>query len=175
MCEDFNIGVSSMTKSVEQLVQTLDKEAEIYRELLDLSSQKRETIKNQNIDQLEKMVNLEQGLVVSLFKLEELREKVVDKIMREEKIEFVENVTQLAQMLNDEDRNKVIDSKNKLLVLVKNVSDESRFNNKMLEDKLELINFNINLLAQTGADSGRYDKKAVDEDGERKNLFDARV
>ena len=45
----------------------------------------------------------------------------------------------------------------------------------MLEDKLELINFNINLLAQTGADSGRYDKKAVDEDGERKNLFDARV
>ncbi len=164
-----------MTKSVEQLVQTLDKEAEIYRELLDLSSQKRESIKNQNIDQLEKMVNLEQGLVVSLFKLEELREKVVDKIMREEKIEFVENVTQLAQMLNDEDRSKVIDSKNKLLVLVKNVSDESRFNNKMIEDKLELINFNINLLAQTGADSGRYDKKAVDEDGERKNLFDARV
>lgn len=164
-----------MTKSVEQLVQTLDKEAEIYRELLDLSSQKRESIKNQNIDQLEKMVNLEQGLVVSLFKLEELREKVVDKIMREEKIEFVENVTQLAQMLNDEDRSKVIASKNRLLVLVKNVSDESRFNNKMIEDKLELINFNINLLAQTGADSGRYDKKAVDEDGERKNLFDARV
>ena len=164
-----------MTKSVEQLVQTLDKEAEIYRELLDLSSQKRETIKNHNIDQLEKMVNLEQGLVVSLFKLEELREKVVDKIMREEKIEFVENVSQLAQLLNDDDRNKVIDSKNKLLVLVKNVSDESRFNNKMLEDKLELINFNISLLAQTGEDSGRYDKKAVNEDGERKNLFDARV
>lgn len=175
MCEDFFKGVSSMTKSVEQLVQTLDKEAEIYRELLDLSSQKREAIKNHNIDQLETMVNLEQGLVVSLFKLEELREKVVDKIMREEKIEFVENVTQLAQLLNTDDRNKVIDSKNKLLVLVKNVSDESRFNNKMIEDKLELINFNINLLAQTGADSGRYDKKAVDEDGERKNLFDARV
>ncbi len=164
-----------MTKSVEQLVQTLDKEAEIYRELLDLSGQKREAIKTQNIDQLEKMVNLEQGLVVSLFKLEELREKVVDKIMREEKIEFVENVTQLAQLLKTEDRNKVVESKNKLLVLVKNVSDESRFNNKMLEDKLELINFNINLLAQTGADSGRYDKKAVNEDGERKNLFDVRV
>lgn len=164
-----------MTKSVEQLVQTLDKEAEIYRELLELSGQKREAIKNQTIDQLEKMVNLEQGLVVSLFKLEELREKVVDKIMREEKIEFVENVTQLAQLLNTEDRNKVVDSKNRLLVLVKNVSDESRFNNKMLEDKLELINFNISLLAQTGADSGRYDKKAVNEDGERKNLFDVRV
>jgi len=164
-----------MTKGAEQLVQTLDKESEIYSELLDLARQKRDAIKNQNIDQLESMVNLEQGLVVSLFKLEELREKVVDKIMRDEHLSHVENVTQLAQLMRAEDRNGILDAKNKLLVLVKNVSDEVRFNNKMLEDKLELINFNINLLAQTGIDTGRYDKKAVNEDGERKNLFDARV
>jgi hypothetical protein len=164
-----------MTKGAEQLVQTLDKESEIYTELLDLSRQKREAIKNQNIDQLESMVTLEQGLVVSLFKLEELREKVVDKIMRDEHIGYVENVTQLAQLMRAEDRNGILDAKNKLLVLVKNVSDEIKFNSKMLEDKLDLINFNINLLTQSGIDPGRYDKKAVNEDGERKNLFDARV
>ena len=164
-----------MTKGAEQLVQTLEKESEIYREILELSNKKREAIKNQEMEQLERMIHVEQGLVVSLFKLEELREKVVDKIMHDEHIDFVENVTQLAQLMRAEDRTRIMEAKNKLMVLVKNVTDEVRFNSKLLEDRLELINFNINLLAQTGVDGGRYDKKATDEDEQRKNLFDVRV
>ena len=166
-----------MTKGAEQLVQTLDKESEIYSELLDLARQKRDIVRAQNIqvDVLEKIINQEQGLVVSLFKLEELREKVVDKIMRDEKIEFVENVTQLVQLMRHEDRKHILESKNRLLTLVKNVADESRFNNKMIEDKLEMINLNIELMTGLGIDAGNYDRKAANKDGERKNLFDVRV
>lgn len=164
-----------MTIGVEQLVQTLDKESEIYSEILEISRKKREAIRTQDIGSLEKLVTEEQGLVVSLFKLEELREKVVDKIMRDEKIEYVENVTQLAQLLKADDRNRIMDSKNRLLILVKNVADEARFNNKMLEDRLEIINLNIEMLTRTEDESGRYDKSASSKDGERKNLFDVRV
>ncbi len=164
-----------MTIGVEQLVQTLDKESEIYSEILEISRKKREAIRTQDIGSLEKLVTEEQGLVVSLFKLEELREKVVDKIMRDEKIEYVENVTQLAQLLKADDRSRIMDSKNRLLVLVKNVADEARFNNKMLEDRLEIINLNIEMLTRTEDESGRYDKSASSKDGERKNLFDVRV
>ncbi|GAB6107648.1 flagellar protein FlgN [Fusibacter bizertensis] len=164
-----------MSKSVEQLVQTLDKETEIYNDLLQLAKSKREVIKAQDIDKLEEMVSEEQGLVVSLFKLEEIREKVVDKIMRDEKIDFVDNVTQLAELLKLDDRHKILDAKNKLMVLIKTVNEETKFNGRLLEDKLELINFNISLLAQTGEDSGRYGKRAGNEENERKNLFDARV
>lgn len=164
-----------MTIGVEQLVQTLDKESEIYGEILEISQKKREAIRTQNIGSLEALVTEEQGLVVSLFKLEELREKVVDKIMRDEKIDYVENVTQLAQLLKADDRNRIMDSKNRLLVLVKNVADEARFNNKMLEDRLEVINLNIELLTRSEDESGRYDKSASNKDGERKNLFDVRV
>jgi hypothetical protein len=164
-----------MSKSVEQLVQTLDKESEIYRDLLNIAKQKREVIKSQNIDQLQSMVNEEQGLIVSLFKLEELREKVVDKIMREEKLDFVENVTQLAQLLSVDAKNKVLDAKNRLLVLVKTVNEETRFNSVLLEERLELINMNINLLTQSGLDSGTYSKRADSEENDRRSLFDARV
>lgn len=164
-----------MTKSVEQLVQTLDKETEIYSDLLELAKLKREVIKSQDIDKLEAMVSEEQGLVVSLFKLEEIREKVLDKIMRDEKLDFVENVSQLAELLRSDERHRILESKNKLMVLIKNVNEETRFNGRLLEDKLELINFNISLLAQTGEDSGRYSKRAGNEENERKNLFDARV
>lgn len=164
-----------MSKSVEQLVQTLDKESEIYRDLLNIAKQKREVIKAQDIDQLQSMVNEEQGLIVSLFKLEELREKVVDKIMREEKLDFVENVTQLAQLLSVDAKNKVLEAKNQLLVLVKTVNEETRFNSVLLEERLELINMNINLLTQSGLDSGVYSKKADSEENDRRSLFDARV
>lgn len=164
-----------MSKSVEQLVQTLDKESEIYRDLLNIAKQKREVIKAQDIDQLQSMVNEEQGLIVSLFKLEELREKVVDKIMREEKLDFVENVTQLAQLLSVDAKNKVLEAKNRLLVLVKTVNEETRFNSVLLEERLELINMNINLLTQSGLDSGVYSKKADSEENDRRSLFDARV
>ena len=164
-----------MSKSVEQLVQTLDKESEIYRDLLNIAKQKREVIKAQNIDQLQSMVNEEQGLIVSLFKLEELREKVVDKIMREEKLDFVENVTQLAQLLSVDAKNKILDAKNRLLVLVKTVNEETRFNSVLLEERLELINMNINLLTQSGLDSGVYSKHADMDENERRSLFDVRV
>jgi hypothetical protein len=164
-----------MTKSVEQLILTLEKESEIYREILEISTKKREAIRGNQIENLEALAGHEQALVVTLFKLEELREKVLDLILRELKIDHIDNVTQLAQFLLPEERQKVLSAKDELIVLVKNTVDENRFNNRMIEDKLELIEFNIGMLTQMSDDSGKYDKKAVNEAYERKNIFDARV
>lgn len=164
-----------MTKSVEQLILTLEKESEIYREILEISTKKREAIRGNQIENLEALAGHEQALVVTLFKLEELREKVLDLILRELKIDHVDNVTQLTQFLLPEERQKVLSAKDELIVLVKNTADENRFNNRMIEDKLELIQFNIGMLTQVSDDSGKYDRKAVNDAYERKNIFDARV
>ncbi len=164
-----------MTKSVEQLILTLEKESEIYREILEISTKKREAIRGNQIENLEALAGHEQALVVTLFKLEELREKVLDLILRELKIDHIDNVTQLAQFLLPEERQKVLSAKDELIVLVKNTVDENRFNNRMIEDKLELIEFNIGMLTQVSDDSGKYDRKAVNDAYERKNIFDARV
>ncbi|MBM7561319.1 flagellar protein FlgN [Fusibacter tunisiensis] len=164
-----------MTKSVEQLILTLDKESEIYRDVLELSTKKRTAIRANEIDTLEKLAGEEQALVVTLFKLEEIREKVLDNLMRELKLDNIDTVSQLTQFLMPEDRKKVQAAKDQLVVLVKNAADENRFNNRMIQDKLELIEFNINVLTEVSDTSGKYDKKAVNDSYERKNLFDARV
>ncbi len=164
-----------MTKSVEQLVLTLNKEEEIYREILNLSKRKRVAIKEQKMSELEALATEEQGLVITLFKLEEIREKVVDLVLRENNLEFVENVTQLMQFLPTDERKLVSDAKNKLLVLVKNVADENRFNSKLLEEKINLVNFNIDLLTQLSSENAQYTKDAVDDQVQRKNIFDVRV
>lgn len=164
-----------MTKSVEQLALTLNKEEEIYREILQLSKKKRAAIKDQRISELETLASEEQGLVITLFKLEEIREKVVDLVLRENNLEFVENVSQLMQFLPSDERKLVSDAKDRLLVLVKNVADETRFNAKLLEEKINLVNYNIELLTQISTDSGKYTKDAMDDQVERKNIFDVRV
>jgi hypothetical protein len=61
------------------------------------------------------------------------------------------------------------------MVLVKNVTEENRFNNRVLEERLQLINLNIELMTQIGDDSGKYNRKAVSEDQEHKSIFDRRV
>jgi len=81
----------------------------------------------------------------------------------------------LAQLLSVDAKNKVLDAKNRLLVLVKTVNEETRFNSVLLEERLELINMNINLLTQSGLDSGTYSKRADSEENDRRSLFDARV
>ena len=163
-----------MTKSTEQLILTLEKESEIYRDILSIAYQKSECIRDQNIEALEKLANEEQGLVIALFKMEEVREKVVDLMMREYNVEFVQNLSELAEFMPLEAKQKVLEAKDKLLVLVKNTSDENRFNQRLLEERLAMIQVNIDLLTQLNS-SGAYDKKANNEAFERKNIFDARV
>ena len=164
-----------MTKSVEQLIQTLNKESEIYREVLEISSKKREAIRTQEVEEIEKLASYEQSLVVALFKLEELREKVIDVIMRDFNVDSVENVSDLVKYIPAEERGAVINAKNELLVLVKNAVDENKFTSRLLEEKLNLISININLLTQVSDDSGQYDKGANNDTYERKNIFDVRV
>lgn len=157
------------------LIETLEKETEIYRELLDLSYAKREAIQREKVSELEKIIDQEQGLIVTLFKLEEMREKAMDKLLRDLDIDHVENVDELSQYLSPLDKKRVLQAKGDLYVVVKNVSDESSFNHKLMEDKLEFIKMTMDLLTATHDHSGRYDKDASDEDYERKNIFDVRV
>jgi hypothetical protein len=164
-----------MSKSIDQLVLTLNKESDIYAEILELSKKKRNAIRANALEELSEVTAYEQGLVVTLFKLEEIREKVVDMVMRENHIESAENLTDLTKSLSYEDRSKVLNAKDRLLVLVKNATEENRFNNRVLEERLQLINLNIELMTQIGDDSGKYNRKAVSEDQERKSIFDRRV
>ncbi|MDN5297948.1 MAG: hypothetical protein PWP51_501 [Clostridiales bacterium] len=164
-----------MSKSIDQLILTLNKESDIYAEVLELSKKKREAIKANALDELSEITTYEQGLVVTLFKLEEIREKVVDMVMRENHIETAENLTEITKSLSYEDRSKVLNAKDRLMVLVKNVTEENRFNNRVLEERLQLINLNIELMTQIGDDSGKYNRKAVSEDQEHKSIFDRRV
>lgn len=164
-----------MSKNLDQMIETLNKETEIYHEVLKLSLEKRDAIKAQDIQKLEKVTGHEQALIVTLFKLEEMREKVTDALMQEMGVDHIDTLEELTKFMVPAERERVQKAKQELYVVVKNVTDENKFNNKMMEDKLEWIQLNLDLLTSVSDDSGKYDKDAVNDTYERKSIFDVRV
>lgn len=158
-----------MKRTIEQLVASLDKANEIYAELIDIAKEKRSAIKNQEIERLDKYTNHEMGLVAALYKLEEIRAKIIDRLIQDYGMLNVKNLSQLAQNLDEDERKKVIDAKNRLIIGIKNISDETKFNNRLLEDKIALIDLSLQMLTDAPEDDG-YGSK-----GEQKSIMDLRV
>ncbi len=157
-----------MNKNLELLFGSLDKANEIYAELLDISAKKRALIGEQRVDELEKLVNREMGLVGALYKLEDIRGKIVTELVEKDGYKEFKTISDLANQLDGDERRLLVEKKNKLLVGIKTVSEETKFNSKLLEDKIALIDLSIQMLTESDIEDG-YGK------GERKSIFDVRI
>lgn len=155
-----------MNKNLELLFGSLDKANEIYAELLDIAKKKRALIGDQKVDELEKLVNHEMGLVGALYKLEDIRGKVVGELVEKDGFREFRTISELANQLEGEERRLLIEKKNKLLVGIKTVGEETKFNSRLLEDKISLIDLSIQMLTESESGYG---------DGERKSIFDVRI
>lgn len=157
-----------MNKSLELLIGSLDKANEIYAELLDIAAKKRTLIGDQKIDELEKLVNYEMGLVGALYKLEDIRGKAVKELVELHGFKDFKTISELAIQLPDEERKLLMDKKNKLMVGIKTVSEETKFTSKLLEDKIALIDLSIQMLTEDDVEAGYGER-------ERKSIFDVRI
>ncbi|MDO4753369.1 MAG: flagellar protein FlgN [Bacillota bacterium] len=157
-----------MNKSLELLLGSLDKANEIYAELLEIATKKRALINDQKMDELEKLVNHEMGLVGALYKLEDIRGKAVKELVEVHGFKDFKTISELAVQLPDDERRVLMDKKNKLLVGIRTVSEETKFNSKLLEDKIALIDLSIQMLTEDDVEAGYGEK-------ERKSIFDVRI
>ncbi len=159
-----------MNKSLELIIESLDKANEIYSELIDLSAKKRTLINEEKIDELEKVVTYEMGLVASLYKIEDIRTKAVNELITKHGFREFETISELAKQLPQEERQLVIEKKNKLLVGIKTVSEETKFNSKIIEDKLALIDLSVQMITEGDMEDAGYGDKT-----QKKSIFDVRV
>jgi len=160
---------------VNNLILTLEKENQIYLEALELSKNKKKVIIDSKIKELEKITEKEKSFVVTLIKIEEARDKIINVILKELGVLEIENVSDLLKYLGEEERARLNFAKDSLMETIKDVAEQNDFNKKLLEQSLELIEFNIDILT-TKEDSGfNYSKNAKDEEKEKKSMFDIKV
>lgn len=164
-----------MKKLVEDLLLILAKETEIYKEALGIAEDKQRVIIDGKMNELEKMTAREQALVASLIKLENMRGKVLDDLIRALNAEHVDTLTDLMGYLDEGSKKKIEGVKSELSQAVYQLKDKNELNGKLLEQSLDLVHLNMELIASLDAD-GQYTNQAVDTQAKiKRNLFDAKI
>ncbi len=164
-----------MRELVSTLILTLEKENQIYNEVLKLAKDKKSVLIDGKMKELEEITKKEENYVVSLIKVEEAREKTVQKLLKSLKVQAVENISDLLQYLDSEERLAVERAKRTLQHTVKFVDIENGFNQKLIQQSLDLLELNMDVLTDYSSTGTNYQGSGSDLHKEKKSIFDAKV
>ena len=166
----------NVSEFVNQLVMALEKEEEIYQDIFDLSLKKKQAVIDGDVKNLEKIVNKEKALAMSLIKLDNIRVRIVNEILKANGVDSVENITELSEYIDPKAKEKILRLKSKLNHVIKKVRNENELNKDLVAQQLDYIQFNIDLMTNIDLGSNNYSKEANDNVKKgRKNLFDAKI
>ncbi len=159
----------------ERLVEILEKESALYRDILDLSRHKTSTIVEGKVSQLEQLTGVEQRLLLNVGGLEQQREEVVDQLARLLDIPADElNISVAVEQAEDELKEKLIALKDEIENTLKDLKEVNDLNSELIKKSLEYIDFSINLIAG-GPEDVTYDAKKGRDKGEGASFFDQKV
>ena len=171
-----------MASLMENLIQVLGQECDAYEALLDLSQKKTQVIASANLENLQKITDDEQEVVSRLNRLEKRRIEVAADIANvlNKDVETMK-LTNLIEMLSARpaEQAALAAVHDRLKSVVREVQRTNEQNRELLEEALELVNFEMNMLqaykaapetanytrsaynsgAQMGVDSGGFDAK----------------
>lgn len=164
-----------MSKLVEQLLLVLNKEQEIYEAVILLSNDKQDAIVKNEIKRLEETVNKERTYSISLVKLEEIRTKIIDQLVKEYNLMEIDVLSDLYPYLSDREVRQVDGVKKKLVNTVSILGQKNELNRKLIEQSIDQIEFDLNLLTVVGDGSVNYKESADDMDVERRSIFDRKI
>lgn len=171
-----------MASLMENLIEVLGQESEEYEGLLALSQKKMRIIAGANLEDLQKITDDEQEVVSRLNRLEKRRIEVAADIANvlNKDVETMK-LSDLIEMMaaRPEEQAKLAQIQDRLKSVVREVQRTNEQNRELLEEALELVNFEMNMLqaykaapetanytrsaynsgAQMGVDSGGFDAK----------------
>ncbi len=171
-----------MASLMENLIEVLGQESEEYEGLLALSQKKMRIIASANLEDLQRITDDEQEVVSRLNRLEKRRIEVAADIANvlNKDVETMK-LTNLIEMLSARpaEQAALAAVHDRLKSVVREVQRTNEQNRELLEEALELVNFEMNMLqaykaapetanytrsaynsgAQMGVDSGGFDAK----------------
>lgn len=160
---------------VKQLTEVLNQENEIYDTLSKLSNNKTNLIVGGKVMELESIVKIEQSLVIKISKLEDEREKVVEKLcvllgMRPEEV----TISGLAAQLGQNDSSKLMACQEKMINNINILKNANDINSKLIKNSLEYIDFTINMMTSIDTMTNSYGSSGHAGDIKKRNLFDVK-
>lgn len=171
-----------MASLMETLIEVLEKENLEYKSLLELSLQKTPAIVSEDLQLLTKITDEEQIIVSRINHLDNQRNEAVNDIANVlnkdvAKLKIVDLIKMLEKRPEEQARlSRVFDSLRNNVRSVKRVNEQNR---ELIENALELVQFNMNVLqsmnkAPETANYNRGAYKTGDVIGMSNKAFDAK-
>lgn len=163
-------------EELNALFEILDKEAQVYDEILQLSKDKTTIVIEGKIAELEEITKAEQSLIVKIGELESLRENCVEEIADQLNIKPSElTVSELTKQLNDESAKKLVECKNKIEDILKKLKEVNNLNSKLIRNSIDYIDFSLNILSAASDTNNNYSNNGEVGEGKKKTFMDIKL
>lgn len=157
-----------MASLIEELIQTLTKEDEIYSELIPIAKKKTQIIIKNDLESLQKITDKEQEAVDQLTVLEHQRMNIIQNIgvviNRDPKTLTLKMITEiLKKQPKEQEQLSVINDH--LKQTIQTLVEINNHNKSLIKESLEIIEFNMNFIQSTRMSPGNnYTKGAKQMD-----------
>ena len=128
---------------INDLIDVLNGEMLLYKDLLDISSKKTDVIIHGKIQELDNMTKVEGSIICRLSKLEEEREKILSGYDDTGEI----TISELCKMLPEDDAKKLKKIQKEFESLLKALNDRNELNKSLLQQSIEYVNYSIGLIS----------------------------
>ena len=155
-----------MASLMEELLTTLKREKQIYEELIPVSERKTTILVKGELDALESVTEEEQLLIEKANSLGKKREEVIANIgVVLNKDARTLDLATLANLLakQPEEKEKLAAIHDSLKMVMKRLIEVNEKNKNLIENSLEMIEFNMNFIRSTRMSPGvnNYNKNAT--------------
>ena len=164
------------TLVIEELIKVLEQETKKYNDLLKISKDKTNIIIEGKVSELESIVKLEQSIILDMSKLEDLREKLVEKLSDSMGLDASEiTISTLAGRVNDSYAQKLRTCQKTLSEVINELKDTNSLNLKLIKNSLEYIDFSINVLTAADPACNTYGSTGEVNGSKKRSLIDMKL
>ena len=138
-----------MASLIEELIETLEKEDNIYEELLPVVEKKAQIIIKNDLEELQHITAVEQNFIDQITGLEHNRNKIISNIaiVMYRKVESL-NLKAIVAMLENQpaEQEKLGNLHDSLIKKLGRLKDFNLQNKALIEQSLEMIEFSMNVI-----------------------------
>lgn len=159
----------------QTLLTILNKELDLYKEIVELVKKQTDIIKKGDIDGLNELLKTQQKYVTSITVLEEERQKELARIFPGKR--ELPTITNCIEMAVDQEKVQLTRVYDDLMSVLQKIQEINELNQQLLEQSLEFVNFSMNLLRpqKDNLNYGPPNKKQTPQSTHISSVFNTEV
>lgn len=166
-----------LSVSIEPLLETLTKLVKLHKSLNEIAKQKTETLKQGDMDELQKTIKEEQLHLKAIKLLDVTRQRNLKSFL-----EGIGNsdgnltLSACIDLVNPEKKLKLIDVREQLVEQIDKLKERNKLNQSLIEQSLDFVNMSLDLLTPD-PDSYNYGNSDDSTDYEpiKRSMFDSKA